>query len=160
MKKYIVLAFAAVALVSCTTTTKTARTESVPYSMYNATVADLDVAKQKVTYTLSPSKEIRKGGIANCKQAAINEALAQAGNADLILDPQFVISHKKGPLGLFINKVTAVTVTGRPATYKNFRSLDDKVWCDPVFRGAKGAEAGVEDSSTRRGIFSFLKIKK
>ena len=41
MKKYMLIAVAALMAASCTTTTKTARTESVPYSMYNATVADL-----------------------------------------------------------------------------------------------------------------------
>lgn len=140
MKKYIILAIAALAMASCTTTTKTARTESVPYSMYNATVADLEVAKARITYTLNPSKEIQKGGIANCKQAAIMEALNENGNADLLLEPQFVINHKKGPFGIFINKVTSITVSGRPAFYKNFRSMDDKVWCDPVFRGVRGTQ--------------------
>ena len=129
----------AVAMVAtaCTTTIKTARTESVPYSMYNATVADLEVASQRVTCTLVPTKEIRKGGPANCKNAAIQDALAANGNADILLEPQFVISHKKG---LFVDKITSVTVSGRPAFYKNFRSMDDKVWTDPVFRGNKGTE--------------------
>lgn len=138
MKKYLLIAVAAFMAASCTTVTKTARTESVPYSMYNATVADLEVAPQRITYTMTPSKEIVKGGIANVKQAAINEALTANGNADMILEPQFVIAHKKGPFGFFINKVTSITVTGRPATYKNFRSMSDDVWTDPVFRGHRG----------------------
>ena len=140
MKKFLFIAVAALAMASCTTTTKTARTESVPYSMYNATVADLEVAKARIVYTMTPSKEVRRGGIANCKQAAIQEALTANGNADLLVEPQFVVNHKKGPFGIFINKVTSVTVSGRPATYKNFRSLDDKVWCDPVFRGVRGTQ--------------------
>lgn len=138
MKKYMIMLGVALFTASCTTTTKTARTESVPYSMYNATVADLDVAPQRITYTMTPSKEIRRGGIVNCKKAAIQEALTANGNADLMLEPQFVIHHKKSPLGFIINKVAGITVTGRPATYKNFRSMDDKVWTDPVFRGNKG----------------------
>ena len=129
---------AALLTASCTTTTKTARTESVPYSMYNATVADLDVAPKRITYTMTTTKEIRKGGPVNCKNAAIQEALTANGNADLMLEPQFVIHHKKSLLGIFVNKITSVTVTGRPATYKNFRSMDDKVWTDPIFRGTKG----------------------
>ena len=138
MKKYLILVATALLTAACTTTTKTARTESVPYSMYNATVADLDVAPQRITYTLTTTKPIRKGGPANCKNAAIQEALAANGNADLLLEPQFVLNHKKSLLGIFVNKITSVTVTGRPATYKNFRSMDDKVWTDPVFRGHKG----------------------
>ena len=140
MKKFMLMAVAVIAFASCasTTTTKTARTESVPYSMYNATVADLEVAPKRITYTLTPSKEIRKGGIGNVKSAAIQEALTQNGNADMLLEPQFVVSHKKGPFGIFINKITSITVTGRPAKYKNFRSMNDSVWCDPVFRGFRG----------------------
>ena len=139
MKKIFLVAAAVFTLASCTTTTKTARTESVPYSMYNATVADLQVAPARITYTMRPSKQINKGGIGNVKQAVIQEALTANGNADLLLEPQFVISHKKGPFGWLINKVTSITVTGRPAAYTNFRSMDDDVWTDPVFRGVKGA---------------------
>lgn len=138
MKKLFIIAIAAMALTSCVTTTKTARTESVPYSMYNATVADLKVASQRVVYTMTPSAEVVRGGVENCKRAAIMEALTQNGNADLMLEPEFVIEHQKGPFGIFINKVTSVTVSGRPAFYTNFRSMDDKVWTDPVFRGVKG----------------------
>ena len=121
----------ALAAVSCTTTTKTAREESVPYAMYNATVADLDVASQRITYTLDPSADICRGGLGNCKEAAIKEALEKNGNADLLVEPQFVISMKRG---LFRKKVKSVTVSGRPAKYKNFRSLSDDVWTNKVFR--------------------------
>lgn len=151
MKKLMILAVVALSVASCTTTTKTARTESVPYSMYNATVADLDVAPKRITYTLTPSKAVAKGGLGNCKAAAIMEALNANGNADLLLEPQFVISHKKG---LFRSKVTSVTVTGRPATYKNFRSMNDSVWCDPVFRNTKGV--GVEDGSSKGGLLQHI----
>ena len=131
MKKYFFILVAAMLTVSCTTTTKTARTESVPYGMYNATVADLEVAPQRISYTLVPSKEIRKAGLNNCKQACIQEALEKNGNADLLVEPQFVYSMKRT---LFGNKVISVTVTGRPAKYKNFRSLPDRVWTDEIFR--------------------------
>lgn len=131
MKKYIFMVVAALALTSCTTTIKTARVESVPYSMFNATVADLNAVGNRITYTMTPSKEIQRGGIANCKQAAINEALTANGNADMLLEPQFVISKKLTWCGI---KITSVTVTGIPAKYSNFRSLPDEVWTDPVFR--------------------------
>ena len=131
MKKYFFILVAAMLTVSCTTTTKTARTESVPYGMYNATVADLEVAPQRISYTLVPSKEIRKAGLNNCKKACIQEALEKNGNADLLVEPQFVYSMKRT---LFGNKVISVTVTGRPAKYKNFRSLPDRVWTDEIFR--------------------------
>lgn len=133
------------ALASCTTTIKTARTESIPYAMYNASVADLEVG-ERISYTLVPKYEIRKGGEANCKKAAIHEALLQAGNADLLVEPQFIVSRKSG---LFINKVTSVTVSGRPAKYKNFRSLNDSVWVDPIFRGVKNTSVHIFKGSER-----------
>ncbi len=135
MKKYLFILAAALMAASCTTTTKTARTESIPYSMYNANVADLQVG-ERVTYTYTPSKAIQRAGLANCKKAAIAEVLTQNGNADLLVEPQFVVSIYRG---LFCSKVKSITVTGRPAKYVNIHSLPDKVWTDPVFRGMKNA---------------------
>ncbi len=116
--------------------------------MYNATVADLEVSPQRVVYTLTPSREIRAGGLENCKQAALQEALTKNGNADLMVEPQFVISHKKY---LFRSKVTSVIVSGHPAKYVNFRSMPDSVWCNPVFRNA--------ESKNSNNLFSVLKSK-
>ncbi len=135
MKKYLFILAAALMAASCTTTTKTARTENIPYSMYNANVADLQVG-DRVSYTYTPSKAIQRAGVANCKKAAIAEVLTQNGNADLLVEPQFVISVYRG---LFCSKVSSVTVTGRPAKYINIRSLGEKVWTDPVFRGMRNA---------------------
>lgn len=142
MKKYLLFVGVALMAASCTTTTKTARTESIPYAMYNANVADLEVGG-RISYTLTPKKPIRRGGEGNCKKAAIQEALIANGNADLLVEPQFVVSHKKGPFGIFVNKVTSVTVSGRPAKYKNFRSLNDSVWVDPVFRGVRNTNVHI-----------------
>lgn len=136
MKKLCFLAVAALMLASCTTTTKTARTESIPYSMYNANVADLNVG-ERISYTLTPSKDIRRGGLNNCKKAAIQNALVENGNADLLVEPQFVVSSRRG---LFGTTIKSVTVTGRPAKYKNFRTLNDSVWTNPVFRGVRGTQ--------------------
>lgn len=131
MKKHLFMAaIAALCLASCTTTNKTARTEVMPYSMYNASVADLDVSPERVVYTMIPSKALNRAGEANCKRAAVQECLSKNGNADLLVEPMFVVSVNG-------KKVTSVTVSGRPAKYKNFRSLPDGVWTDPVFRGSK-----------------------
>lgn len=139
MKKILLFAVAAFAMVSCTTTTKTARVESIPYTMYNANVADLQV-EDRVTYTFVPDKEIQRAGLANCKKAAISKVLEENGNADLLVEPQFVYSVKRGFFG---KKVTSVTVTGRPAKYVNIHSLGDDVWKDPVFRGVKNLNYNV-----------------
>ncbi len=126
------------ALSSCVTTMKTAKTAGVSASLQNATVADLTVG-ERITYTSHPSKAIQRGGLSNIKQAVEAEALEVKGNgADILLDPQFVVSRRRS---LFGSKITEVTVSGRPATYNNFRSLPDTVWSNPVFRGVYAKSA-------------------
>lgn len=121
------------ALSSCVTTTKTARTAATTSSIKNATVADLQVADQRITYTMSPSKEVQRAGLSNVKQAVVQEALTKHGNADVMVEPEFVISMKNN--FIFGKEVTSITVSGRPAYYKNFRTLHDSVWSDPGFYG-------------------------
>jgi len=145
MKK--ILAFVCVALfaASCTTVVKTAKTADTPASLLSATVADLEVSPERISYTMVPDDKIRRGGLSNVKQAAENEALAKNGNADVLVDAEYVITSTN--YLIFGKKVESITVTGRPAKYVNFRSLDDKVWCDPVFRGeyteTKGNSGGL-----------------
>lgn len=129
MKKYLFIVATALAITSCETTLKTARTESVPYAMYNATVADLEVSPNRVTVTTTPSKEVQKGGLSNVKADCIQKALGT--DYDLLVEPQFVIQIKKTFCG---KKIKSITVSGRPAKYKNFRSLPDGVWTNEVFR--------------------------
>lgn len=140
MKKFFFIATVALLFASCTTTTKTARTEAIPYSMYNANVADLEVGP-RITYTLVPSKAIRKGGLSNVKQAAIQEALAANGNADLLVEPRWVVDVRQG---LFRKSVRSVTVSGRPANYVNIHSLPQEVWTDPVFRGSRNTKITIK----------------
>lgn len=135
MKKFILCAFAALATVcmtSCVTTTKTSKTENLNPELLVATAADLEIAPERITYTMVPSVEIRRGGDGNVKKAAIAEALLKAGNNyDLLVEPEFVMEKTNY---FFFRKVSKITVSGRPAKYTNFRSLGDKVWTDPVFR--------------------------
>ena len=101
--------------------------------MYNATAADLEIG-DRVTHNYVPTDEIRRGGVENCKKAAINEVLSTHGNADLLVEPEYVLSFDHG-------RVVNVTVTGRPAKYVNFRSLGDDVWTNPTFRAAEKPKA-------------------
>ena len=126
------MAVLAAMLSSCSTVVKTASTAETTSSIENATVADLDVAPERITYTVAPSKAIQRGGMDNVKRAVESEALTANGNADVLVEPQYIIEKKKS---LFGSKVTSVTVTGRPAKYRNFRSLNDSVWSNPAFRG-------------------------
>lgn len=123
---------AVVLLSSCITTTKTARTAATSSSIKNATVADLRVADHRISYTMSPSKAIQRAGLSNVKQAVIQEALTSNGNADVMVEPEFVIEKEKL---LFGSRINSITVTGRPAYYENFRTLPDSVWHKPGFYG-------------------------
>lgn len=120
-------------LSSCVTTVKTARSAETSASIKNATVADLKVTDHRITYTMQPSKEIQRAGLSNVKQAAIQEALTQNGNADVMVEPEFVISMKNN--FIFGKEVSSITVTGRPAYFQNFRTLHDSVWSEPGFYG-------------------------
>lgn len=132
MKKLFALLVPVVAaLSSCTTVSKTAKTADISASIRNVSVADLDVSPERVTYILTPSKAVRRGGTDNIKRVAESEALAQNGG-DVLVNPEFTVTKRRG---LFGSKVTSVTVTGRLASYTNVRSLPDSVWCNPVFMG-------------------------
>lgn len=152
MKKYLVLiTFAAFLLSSCYTTMKTARTAEIGSSLQNATVADLEVTGERFSYTMTPSKEIQRGGLSNVKRAAEAGALETykqktGKSADVLVEPQYVISKKRTFLG---SKITSISVSGRPAHYTNFRSLNDSVWTNPVFRGVK-----VKSTTPSNGLFS------
>lgn len=139
-------------LSSCITTTKTARTATTSASIKNATVADLRVTDNRVTYTMSPSKAIQRAGLNNVKQAAIQEALTKNGNADVMVEPEFVIEKERT---LFGSRINSITVTGRPAYYQNFRTLPDSVWHKPGFYGQPdvtyvGSKNGDDDDLGKR----------
>ncbi len=110
-KSYLIAAVAALALCSCSSLTKTAHYEDVNTALNSRATADLKVNQTKITYTMKPSKAIQKGGLKNCKEAVVAEALAQNGG-DILVAPQFEYNIKSG-------KVTYITVTGYPATYTN-----------------------------------------
>lgn len=134
MKKYYLMALALAALSSCSTMTQTGKTANVESSILSATVADLKVG-DRVTAELNVDKSLRRGGMSNIRHAVEAEALAKAGNADVLLEPQYVVEKHSG---LFGSKVTKIAVSGRPAFYSNFRNFSDTVWTNPVFRGCVG----------------------
>ena len=134
MRRITILLFSSTLLLSsCHTLTRTARTADVSNGLQSATVVDLVPATEhRITYTLEPSKALQRGGADNIKQAAEAEALAKYGNADILLEPRYMVTKQRG---LLRSKITSISVSGRPAYYTNFRALDDSVWCNPVFRG-------------------------
>lgn len=120
-------------LTSCNTVNKTARTAETFANLQSATVVDIVPAtSERISHTLVPGQSIRRGGENNVKQAVEHEALVKYGNADILLEPQYVVEKERT---LFGSKITSITVSGRPAYYANFRALHDSVWCNPAFRG-------------------------
>lgn len=92
-KLYILLLSLVVALSSCTTMLETASTMDVTSSLNTAAVADLDVAPERITYTMTPQKAVRRGGLANIKRVAESEALEKNGGGDLLLNPECILTH-------------------------------------------------------------------
>lgn len=119
MKKT-VLAVMAVASVlcfsSCTTLKKTASTQDVSTVIAAGSEADLDVSQSKISFYYKVPKSVRRGGTNSVKATAVAEALKANGNADLLVNPQFEMKIKRG-------SIREITVTGYPATYKNFRKM-------------------------------------
>lgn len=134
MKRIHILLLGAVALLSsCNTLTRTARTAETQSYLQSATVVDIVPATdERITHTLTPDLSILRGGEKNVKQAVEHEALVKYGNADILLEPQYIIHRERKLIG---SKITSITVSGRPAYYTNYRALHDSVWCNPVFRG-------------------------
>lgn len=151
MKKVFFLLSAALAVASCTTITKTAATADMPASLYSATVADLKVSPERITYTMNPSKAIQRGGFSNVKRAVENEALTKYGNADLLVEPEYIVTRKRGWFRQWI--ITSITVTGRPAHYVNYHSLNDSVWCNPIFRDGMKNAVKRNDGGLLKGVF-------
>lgn len=150
MKNIFLFAVVALLAVSCSTTICTSKVATAPVSLLSATVADLDVAAERVSYTLNPSKSLCRGGLENVKQAAEQELLVKNGNADVLVDAEYVITSTDR--FIFGRDIESVTVSGRPAKYKNFHSLNDSVWCNRVFR------ANYRDNSkTSGGFFNMFK---
>ena len=148
MKKSLgVFAISTLLLTSCQSIMKTSRTADFSSSIENITVADLDVSENRITYTMSPKRSVRRGGLENVKSTAEQEALKEHGGGDVLLDPLYVISKRKGLLG---SKVTSITVSGRPASYVNYRTLNDSVWVKANYRARRwGATAGNQSSADK-----------
>ena len=151
MKKLLLLLGVALFTASCTTTVKTAKTADSSAQLLSATVADLEVSPERITYTMVPKKTIRRGGEANVKQAAEQEALLKYGNADVLVDAEYTIA--KTSYFIFGSKIASITVTGRPAKYTNFHSLNDSVWCNRAFREGYKNQTKKSGESVLRGLF-------
>lgn len=107
-------------LSSCSTIKKTATTVAVEGSItIYPEVADLDVQKKTsstMTWHFSPFN-LGEPNLSTAKGNLIAEMLKK-NNADILLEPQFI--YHKTPYG-----ERELTVSGFPASYKNFRKATD-----------------------------------
>lgn len=118
MKKLLLtVALGGLLATSCTTVSYTAGTADVSTSIHNRSVADLNVGKDRVSYTRewkwSPFNSVSD---ATEKENATAQLCAREG-ADVLVEPQYEVERR----GLF--RGGSVTVSGYPATFVNFRPM-------------------------------------
>ena len=132
MKKILFLSLMFIALVatSCKITDASATYQHPSTYINTATVADLEVSNERISFTFQPSNQVRRGGNQNVIKAAIREALRINGGGDVLVDLEYITVSKcflwARILGL--SPIHEVTVSGYPARSKNFHSLDDSIW--------------------------------
>ena len=108
--------FLIASLASCSSmksTTNTAKTLPIYGSgvIQKPVIVELDVKQAKVTATVNGKLG---SNIEVLKSEAVSQAVKTAG-ADVLVEPYYTIVSQRG--------VSTVTVTGFPATYKNFRDI-------------------------------------
>ncbi len=116
-KTFFTMCVAALMFTSCSTIKQSATTQKVANEISSSIYAEMAVAPQKITYTYYPSAEIRRGGLKNCINAAIRQALKENGDADVLIQNEEAVVERKGFFG---RKIKSVTVSGYPANYTKF----------------------------------------
>ena len=123
MKKVLVFISCVLCLTSCSILRKsTASTIDVNSSISSKNKADLVVSSNKISYTYTPNKQDRKAGMRHVIDNAVAAALKANGNADVLVQKQHEVVYKVYLFGR--KKIRTVTVTGYPATFSNFQSVE------------------------------------
>lgn len=124
MKKFIysVAVISVIGLASCSSIRHTSTTIPVETSITSVSKADLNVWKNKISYTYRPSKAVRRCGEKNVINAAVSEALKANGNADVLVGAQYEVKKTRNIFGC--TSIKYVTVTGYPAVYVNVRDAN------------------------------------
>ena len=117
-RKVIILFCATLSLMSCSSVAKfsTAKTIDItPTIVQKPTVADMQVNEKKVmgTYT----GKLKTTTLETIKSEAVASALKSV-NADILVEPRFDTTIN--------GSQTTVTVSGFPATFKNFRAMKEE----------------------------------
>ena len=116
MKNLIGILASSIVFFSCSSVQKTSTAKSMNIYgmgvMHIPVLADLEVSETKITGTKTGSST---SSLDELKAEAIAAAL-KTSNADVLIEPAFQIETDR-------SRITVV-VTGRPATYKNFRKME------------------------------------
>ncbi len=133
MKKFLVFFSAVMVLASCSVNRAAVSTTSVQAPVVSTTIVSLEVAKKPITYTYHPNRQERRLSVSQLVSNATYEALQKQTNADELVKVSYYLNGKAGLFGFV--KVKSVTITGYPATYKNFREPDanDRENIDAVY---------------------------
>lgn len=127
---------------SCKSYSKTTVTSDIqgPTVIQKPVIADLDVQPTRVIGTATGKGA---SAIDELKQQALSDALMKS-NADVLIEPRYEISSK-------FNRST-VNVTGYPATYKNFRSMEaeDTIFVSKTPLNVSPAPRELKKNNTRR----------
>ena len=151
--------FVALAATSCKITDASATYQHPSTYINTATVADLDVSNERISFTFAPSNQVRRGGNQNVIKAAIREALRVNGGGDVLVDLEY-ITVSQAPLLSYmfgLSPIREVTVSGYPAKYKNFRSPGDNYILEMSKSPAQSSEA--QPKPTAAGLGFGLKLK-
>lgn len=110
---------ATLALSSCSTISHTASTVGVDTKVFSLTVADMNVAKEKVSATAEWSwNPLSNVSLKEQKKSAEARLLKESG-ADVLVEPRYEVKRRGFMRG------GSVTVSGYPATYANFRRMTE-----------------------------------
>ena len=122
-KRFILLAVASLAVMSCSVGAKspklisTATYQKMSFQPYVTPVqVDLQVSPKKINYFMLVSETVRMGGFDNVVATAVKEALESNGGGDVIVGLQSQTKYNdKG-------EIESINISGFPASYVNFRS--------------------------------------
>ena len=112
-------------MASCQVRTATSEVLPIETTLTSKNTAELDVQPQKISYEYVPTRTERKMGKNFVKRNAVAVALEKNGNADVLVNPQYVITEKRL---LLRSKLRSVKVTGYPAVFRNVKPAEpDKI---------------------------------
>lgn len=117
MKKFLLLGVVAFVLSSCTVHRASVVATTQPVSTRTTTtVASLNISQKRISHTYKPTRSDRKRlSSAQLVQNAMYEALSNNGNADVLVKVNSYVTASAW------GRVKAITVSGYPAYYVDFR---------------------------------------